>query len=108
MTNFQSRGPGPEVIKKIFCPQLSIKFIMLINVKIPTIDDILTFISMINTTSKRLKAKNVFLFMLWAVEISCSVELSMKKVITSEPGLEVIKLFMLNSHEHDVSPGHNF
>ena len=35
--------------------QLSMKFILLINVKLPTIAGILTFISMINTTSERLK-----------------------------------------------------
>ena len=32
-----------------------------INVKMPTIVGILTFISMINTTSERLKAKNFFM-----------------------------------------------
>ena len=36
---------------------LSMKLIMLINVKMPTIVGILTFINMINTTSVRLKAK---------------------------------------------------
>ena len=41
--------------------QLSTKFIRLINVKMPTIVGILTFISMINTTSGRLKAKNFFI-----------------------------------------------
>ena len=41
--------------------QLSIEFIMLINVKMPTIVGILTFISMINTTSERLKARNFFI-----------------------------------------------
>ena len=54
--------------------QLSTKFILLIYVKMPTIVDILTFISMINTVSERLKAKNFFTFwyfwFLWAVEIS--------------------------------------
>ena len=34
------------------------KFILLINVKMPTIVGILTFISMINTTSERLNARN--------------------------------------------------
>ena len=52
---------GPEVIKLFSCStQLSMKFIMLINVKIQTIFEILTFMSMINTTSKSLKARNVF------------------------------------------------
>ena len=42
--------------------QLSMKFIMLINVKMPTIVGILIFISMINTTSEHLKARKVFIF----------------------------------------------
>ena len=40
----------------------SSKLIMLINVKMPTIVDILTFISMINTTSERLKARYFFIY----------------------------------------------
>ena len=78
---------GPEVIKLFSCStQLSMKFILLINVKMPTIVGIsifismintefillinakmstivgiLTFISMINTTSERLKARNFFI-----------------------------------------------
>ena len=40
--------------------QLSQKFILLINVKMPTIVGILTFISTINTTSERLRAINFF------------------------------------------------
>ena len=48
----------PEVIKLVSCStQLWMKFIMPINVKMPTIVGILTFISMINTTSEGLKAK---------------------------------------------------
>ena len=42
--------------------QMSMKFIMLIIVKMPTIVGILTFISMINTTSESWKARNVFIF----------------------------------------------
>ena len=37
--------------------QLSMEFILLINVKMPTIVGLLTFISMINTTSEILKAR---------------------------------------------------
>ena len=37
-------------------------FTMLINVKMPTIVGILTFISMINTTLESLKARKVFIF----------------------------------------------
>ena len=54
--------PDPR-LKKLFSfsTQLSTKFILLINVKMPTIVDILTFDSMINTTSERPKARNVFI-----------------------------------------------
>ena len=55
-------GPGPKVVKLFPCStQLGMKFILLINVKMPTIVVILAFISMINTTSKRLKARNFFI-----------------------------------------------
>ena len=47
---------GLEVIKLFSCSSQLSMFIMLINVKMPTNVDILTFISMINTTSKSLKA----------------------------------------------------
>ena len=52
----------PRYYKTFLCSsQLSSKFILLINVKMPTIVGILTFISMINTTSERLKARNFFI-----------------------------------------------
>ena len=45
-------GLGPEVIKLFsYSTQLSMKSIQLINVKMPTFDVILTFISIINTTA---------------------------------------------------------
>ena len=48
--SFITLRPGPEVIKLLSCSiQMSMGFIMLINVKMPTIVGILTFISMINT-----------------------------------------------------------
>ena len=54
--------PGPEVIKLFsYSTQLSTKFIMLINVKMPTIVGILTFISMINTISERHQARHFFI-----------------------------------------------
>ena len=61
-----SRDSGAEVIKLISCStQLSVKFILLIIVKMPTIFGIvgiLTFISMMNANnSKSLKAKKVFI-----------------------------------------------
>ena len=59
---FYMAGPGPEVIKLFsYSTQLSTKFILLINVKMPTIVGILTFISMINTAAWRLKARNFFI-----------------------------------------------
>ena len=48
-------GPSDPLV--LYSTQLSTKFILLINFKMPTIVGILTFISMINTTSERLKAK---------------------------------------------------
>ena len=60
VSNTCSLNPGLEVIKLFSwqcSTQLSTKFILLINVKMPTIVGILTFISMINTTSERLKAR---------------------------------------------------
>ena len=54
----QIQRSGPEVIKLFsYSTQLSTKFILLINVKMPTIG-ILTFISIINTTFERLKARH--------------------------------------------------
>ena len=73
----------PEVIQLFLCiNQLSTNSILLINVKMPTTVGILTFISMINTTFSRLKAnKSLFVGILVfkKVEISCSVESSIKK-----------------------------
>ena len=56
-----TRIPGHEVIKKNSC-QLNMKFILLINVKMPTIVGILTFISRINVTSENFKARNIVIF----------------------------------------------
>ena len=43
-------GPGPEVIKLFSCStQLSMKFFLLVNVKMPTIVGILTFMSRKNS-----------------------------------------------------------
>ena len=58
-STYTGARPGPKDIKLFLCStQLSTKCILLINVKMPTIVGILTFISMINTTSERLKARN--------------------------------------------------
>ena len=58
-------NPDPEVIKLFPCStQLSMKYtcILLINVKMPSIVGILTFINMINTTSERFYARNFHVF----------------------------------------------
>ena len=54
--------PGPKIIFFSSSTQLSTEFIMLINTKMPTIVGILTFISMLNTTSKKLKKQETSLF----------------------------------------------
>ena len=73
---------GPEVIKLFSCStQLSTKFILLINVKMPTIVGIvllknvkmptiigiITLISMINTTTERLKERNIFICLYFSI-----------------------------------------
>ena len=56
---FYLQRPGLEGIKLFsYSTQLSTKFILLINVKMPTTVVTLTFISMINTIFERLKARN--------------------------------------------------
>ena len=56
--------------------QLNMKFILLINVKMPTIDGILTFISSINTASESLKQSKSYLFNILVFMDSCNVMLS--------------------------------
>ena len=56
----KTKHPGPRLYN-LFQAQLSMKFVMLINVKMPTIVGILTFKSIINTTSESLKARKVFI-----------------------------------------------
>ena len=54
---------GSEVMKLFSCStKVSMQFIMLINVKIPTIVGILTFISKINLASDIFKQENVVIF----------------------------------------------
>ena len=63
MWSTQGVQSDTEVIKLFSCSsQLSMKIIMLMNVKIPSIVGILTFTSMIKTTSESLKARNAFIF----------------------------------------------
>ena len=59
---FFSLGYDKKKRKISFSTQLNIKFILLINVKMPTIGCILTFISMINTASESSKAREVNTF----------------------------------------------
>ena len=78
-TNRTLQIPGPEIIKLFSCStQLSTTFILLINVKMPTIVGILTFISRINTASERLKARKISVFQHFSFYVS-SAELCMKK-----------------------------
>ena len=89
--------PGSEVIELFPCStQSSTKFILLINVKMPTIVGILTFMSTINTTFERLKSRNFFIYryFIFCEEIPCSVQLSTKKVFKSRGQI----LFPLAKH----------
>ena len=61
ITLSSNKGSGLEVEFFSYSTQLSMKFILLINVKMPTIVGILTFISMINTTSERLETRKFFI-----------------------------------------------
>ena len=75
---------GPKVIKLFSCStQLRTKSILIINVKMPTIVGILTFISMINKTSERLKARNFFIcrYFSFYEQLKFCAQLSMKKVL---------------------------
>ena len=53
--------PSAEVLKLFSCStQLSMNYIMLINVKMPTIVGILIFMNMTNTKSESLKARSLY------------------------------------------------
>ena len=77
------RKSGPEVIKLVSCStQLSMKFFLLINVKMPTI--VLPFMSGKNSIlglSEPEKAEFLDIFILMSIKNSCSNELSIKKVL---------------------------
>ena len=54
-------GPGFEAMQLLTCSiQLRMKFILLINVKMPTVVGILTFFSRIDTTPESFKARKMF------------------------------------------------
>ena len=62
LVSFQVLQQGAEVIKLFFMlNSAEHKFLTAHNVKMPRIVGILTFITMINTTSERLKAINFFI-----------------------------------------------
>ena len=68
------KPPRPEAIKLVSCStQLSMKFIMLINVKM----------RIINTTSEHLKARKIFIFKHFRFyeHLKLHAQLSMKKVL---------------------------
>ena len=62
MLDSRPRGGGLKPQRRHCAVSLSTKFIMLINVKMPTIVGFLTFISMINTSLDSLKTRKVFIF----------------------------------------------
>ena len=66
-----------------YSSKLSTKIILLINVKMPTSVGILTFISMIYTTSERLNARNFFIcrYFSFYEQLQLRAQLSMKKVL---------------------------
>ena len=83
-------GPSPKVIKLFsYSAQMRLKFILLINVKLPTTVGILTFISKINYRLMGFMPEFSTDLGYFSIN-SCSAELSMKKIyiITSGPGLE--------------------
>ena len=68
---FHHSRSGPEVIKLFsYSTQLSMTFILLINVIMPTL------VSMIKTTSERLKARYFFIFGILVFMSSCNFVLS--------------------------------
>ena len=81
--------------------QLSIRFIRLINAKMPTIVGILTFISMINKTSQSLKARKVFIFLHFGfyqqLKFHSQLSWAQKSFITLRPGSEH-KIFQIFCH----------
>ena len=96
---------GPEVIKLFSCStQLSTEFILLVNVEMPTIVGILTFISMVYTTSERPKARNFFICRYFRVyaQIEFRAQLSKLKhekgFITSRPCPYYFKSLLVSAY----------
>ena len=79
-----ARKPGREVIKLFsYSSQLSTKVVMLMNVKMPIIDGMLTFISKVNATSDRLKAITFFIcrYFSFYKQLKFRAQLCRKKVL---------------------------
>ena len=82
------------IIKLFSCSTLKgMKIILLINVKMPTIVGILTFISMINTTSESLEVIKLFIFQDFSsceqLKFHAELSLARKFVITSGPDVRL-------------------
>ena len=84
-SSFITLRSGPKVIKLFsYSTQLCTKFILLINVKMPKKVGLInvkmptTLISMINTTSERLKARNFFIcrYFSFYEQLKCCTQLS--------------------------------
>ena len=99
------------VIKLFPCStQLSTKFILLINIKMPIIVGILTFISMINTISERLNAETssfvgilVFILVFEFFKFRAQMSLALKSLITLRPELLI---HHENRAEHEILPAY--
>ena len=75
---FLYTGKKPGGYKTVFCSiQMSMKFILLINVKMPIIVGNLTFIGRIKTTSEFLKQENIFFLNILAFNSSLNIMLSL-------------------------------
>ena len=97
---------GLKVPLHFSCPiQLGMKFILLINVNMPTIVGILTFISGINTTSESLKAKKSLLFTILPFMSNWNFMLSWveqgRSFITCVPG--DINMRLLQQHSYRLT-----
>ena len=82
--------PGPEVIKLFSCStQLSIKYFLIINDKIPTIVGILTFLSRKNSILglSEPKTSRISRYLNTNEHLKFHAQMSMKEFITSGPGV---------------------
>ena len=95
-----SRDPGPEVIKLFSCSaQLRLKFILLINVKMPTIVGILTFISRINYRLSWSKPEISIYFIYEQLKFHAQLSVLEKSFITLGPGVLNIQIPWVMTNE---------